>query len=106
MGFVVELPDVIFWCFSVCFLALALLWRISPVDLGSTCDSSSEDSQPSSGEPRIASNSFGRRLWRFARVMDASLVELLFVVYCMGIASACMNTFVFLLIDDLGGSTA
>lgn len=114
MGLVIELPhfdvDVIFWCFGVCFLLLALLWCTSRgeldrrnVDGGSFegCDAprtEGADSAASGGSACF-------RLRRFVGLVDASLAELLLLVYCMGVANACMNTFVFLLIDDLGGST-
>eukprot|EP00405_Crypthecodinium_cohnii_P035471 CAMPEP_0206534160 /NCGR_PEP_ID=MMETSP0325_2-20121206/5384_1 /ASSEMBLY_ACC=CAM_ASM_000347 /TAXON_ID=2866 /ORGANISM="Crypthecodinium cohnii, Strain Seligo" /LENGTH=428 /DNA_ID=CAMNT_0054030919 /DNA_START=126 /DNA_END=1408 /DNA_ORIENTATION=+ len=64
------------------------------------------NSIPRTPSSSSTSTSGTQRLREFARLLDCRLVELLFVVYCMGIASACMNTFVFLLVDDLGGSTA
>jgi len=55
---------------------------------------------------RAAQPSYSRRLSNFLASADWPFVECLLLMFAMGTANACMNTFVFLLIQDLGGSTS
>jgi len=107
MGCAVELPGfslgLIFVVYAAVLLLAAALWTFAPPPLLREVDVT-----PGEGSCRVegaAAEPYARRLCRFAAACDTRLAELMVVIFGMGVANACMNAYVFLLIDDLGGST-